>query len=1069
MIPSTFVDFKILGPLTVVDDDVELPIPGLKLRTLLALLLVRPGETVTAERLADDLWGDAIPAGAANALQSLVSKLRRTLGESGRLLVTTPDGYRLDVAPLEIDAGRFADRALCGRHALAGGDAAQAAETLRPALALWNGNALEGLRDEGVLNCEATRLDELRMNALEDRLEADLRLGRHAEVIAELGALTAAHPMRERLHGFLMLALYRAGRQAEALSAFRQARHVLLEELGLDPGPELRALESAILDHDPSLDLDLPAASLLKRHHTNVTKGLSSFIGRIDDVASLTAVVAANRLITVIGPGGAGKTRLAVEVAAANVGPMDVWFVDLAPLTSADAVADTIASAVGAADGALMAQGTPRLGVDRIAEHLADQDALVVLDNCEHVIPEAARIAERLLMSCPGLTIVATSREALGVRGETIWAVPPMTVDDAVALFADRAAATSGFSIGEHAQTVTELCHRLDGMPLAIELAAGRVRAIPVHQLASRLDDRFRLLTGGARTALPRQQTLRAVVEWSYDLLFDDEQRVFARLSVFAGGCSLEAAEAVCGGDDIASEDVADLLGHLVDKSLVIADHSGREVRYRLLQTLALYARERLVASDDADRFRARHADYFAELCHRGHAAFHGVDQKAWLTAVELDADNLRTCLTWRIEQGHALIAQTMLGPLGWCWWFAGRADEGWRLLTASLRCPGETTPIVRAWAAMWACYVGACAGAGLDDASKYGEEAVQLLRASPGQSIRDVTTEMLLPDGLTLLAATYGMMGRHDEAQPLYEQARLLYEQGDDPWSKAMAMNNAGQEAEHRGDIQLAYDMQHASIEWFDAARVEWALAIINGDCGVLAARLGLVEAASEHNQAARRAAQYLRLGGYEAVLLSRLGSLALEAGDVDRADLLMTEALDLAEHVRFSNAEAFAHSGRAMVRRVQGRYDEAEQSANRAVALFLTTGLPHGHTQALSTLGFIAQHRGDAVTARRMHVEAMELARRTTTLRAVALALDGLAGVATLERDGVRAATLLGAAQTIRDADGGAPPGADSDAPGIRRSAIELIGHEAFDAALAAGAAASLDRVLLEPTSAG
>ena len=442
----------------------------------------------------------------------------------------------------------------------------------------------------------------------------------------------------------------------------------------------------------------------------------------------LRDLVGAHRLVTVVGPGGAGKTRLSLEVAARRQAEEPVWLVELAPLGDPAAVADAVASVVGVADGAVATDSAGSSTVARVIQHLGEVDALIVLDNCEHVVAEAARVSEQLLLGCPGLRVLATSREALGIGGEMIWPVPSMAIDDAMALFVDRAQGASGFAFSEDTEaSVNEVCTRLDGLPLAIELAAGRVRAIPVGQLASRLDDRFRLLTGGARTAMPRQQTLRAVVEWSYDLLFDEERRVFERLSVFSGGCSLDAAEVVCAGKDIRPEDVADLLAHLVEKSLVVADFSSGEARYTLLQTLALFGRERLAVSDDAEETRARHVAYFADLCARGWAAFQGEDQVAWLREVNHEADNLRTALSWTIERGDAQAALAMLGGVGWSFWFSGRGEEGWRWFVTALELPGECDPATRAGAAMWACYVGYAAGTGMDLAIAYGVEAVEL------------------------------------------------------------------------------------------------------------------------------------------------------------------------------------------------------------------------------------------------------------------------------------------------------------------------------------------------------
>ncbi len=1060
-------DVSILGPLMVEDDGNELTIAGARMRTLLALFAVRPGENITAERLADDLWGDDPPAGAANGLQSLVSRLRRALGDAGRLVVTTPNGYRLDAADEHIDAFRFVDAAQRGHEALLAGDAARAARVLAEGLALWRGAALDGFDDDGVLHREAVRLEELRLNAIEDRLDADLRLGRHADVIAELGTLVTEHPLRERLHGFLMLALYRAGRQAEALRTFQEARRVLGEELGLDPSPELRALESSILSHDSALDHVATPTSRVMQHHTNLWRELSEFVGRTAELAALADLMDASRLVTVVGPGGAGKTRLAVEAAALHVGGCDVWFIDLAPLRSPDAVADTVAAMTGLGDGGL-SQGAPGLTtVERLVDHLRGRPTLLLLDNCEHVVREAARVAERLLIGCEDVRILATSREALGVRGETVWVVPPMSSDDAVALFTTRAASASGPAVDDDTVgVVTELCARLDGLPLAIELAAGRVRAIPVRQLAARLDDRFRLLTGGSRTALPRQQTLRAVVEWSHELLFDDEQRVFARLSVFAGGCSLDAAEAICSGDDIAAEDVADLLGHLVDKSLLIADHAGvndpdGEVRYRLLQTLELYGREQLAASGEVDAVRARHATYFGAICRRGHDAFRGDRQEAWLVEVERESDNLRAVLSWLIERNEALTVQTMLGGLGWAWWFAGRGDEGWRWLTSGLACTGSTSPLARASAAMWAGYVGASAGVGMDAASVYAEEAVALLHANPGQRLADETSESLLPDALMLAAGIRGMVGDPVGATRHYTAAANLYASGTGHWNRALQLNATGRLAELGGDVRRGFELQCESVDHFEVAGVHWALAVINGDVGMMAFRLGEVDEALRRTRRAAEAARRLRLGGYQAVLLNRLGWFAMLTGDIDLSDRLVDEAIDLAESLRFTSAEAFARLGRAIVRRRQGRLDEAVVEATRANGLFIATGLHNGRPQALSTLGLVAHERGDLATARRLHLESFEIGRGINDQRCIGLALEGLAGVALDGGDHRNALALLAAAQAARSIDGGAPPGPESDAPEVSARLVELVGRAAHDAAMTNGRS-SLERIL-------
>ena len=453
----------------------------------------------------------------------------------------------------------------------------------------------------------------------EERLDIELQLGFHHRAIVELEALVASHPLREGLRGLLMLALYRAGRQADALRIFQDGRQILGEDLGLEPGPELRRLESAILTHDPALarpEVAAPVPRATAPTFAGIPDSLTPLVGRDAEVRDLRALFVDHRLITLVGPGGVGKTRLALEVGRAEAEGLSFGgqLVELAPVGDPAGVPAAIASALDLQDP------------NRLAELIGEQDRLIVLDNCEHVVTAAAEVAEHLLRRCPGLRILATSREGLRVGGETIWPVPPLAADDAIRLFVTRAR-SAGAAIelaDDHDGVIADICAQLDGLPLAIELAAARTRAFPIAQIAARLNDRFRLLTGGSRTALPRQQTLRAVVDWSYELLFEDEQRIFERLSVFPGGCDLETAERVCADDAIAAADVADHVHALVEKSLVVAVPVVGGLRFTQLQTLAQYGFERLTERGDAVRIRDAMAAHFARLCSASAAAFTG-------------------------------------------------------------------------------------------------------------------------------------------------------------------------------------------------------------------------------------------------------------------------------------------------------------------------------------------------------------------------------------------------------------------------------------------------------------
>ncbi|MGW6968775.1 AfsR/SARP family transcriptional regulator [Streptomyces zaomyceticus] len=717
--------YSVLGPtLAHSPDGTDVAVGGPRVRALLTVLALRAGRTVLVPDLVDEVWhGDEPPADAVAALQALVGRLRKSLGRDR--VISADGGYRLDARPEDVDTRRFERLAAEGVAALGAGDPARAADLLDEALGLWRGPALADLPDR---EAEAARWEARRLDARRARLDAALGLGEASEALLEVTALCAARPLDEPLQALRIRALRDTGRAAEALAAYEAVRRALATRLGTDPSPALRALHAELLagpgpgtagpghtpgpattptgkadrpgkydgqekrerprkpekhekheKHEKSEAAEKPAGTerTASAVRGNLRARLTSFVGRDEEIAVLQEDLAAARLVTLLGPGGAGKTRLSQEAAerGAEAWPGGVWVAELAPVTDPAAVPEAVLAAVGARETVLRGAGAEELraGDDplaRLVEHCAGRRMLLLLDNCEHVVAAAAELAETLLARCPDLRVLATSREPLGVPGEVVRPLGPLAAGTALRLLGERgAAARPGFVVGEDPGAAEEICRRLDGLPLAIELAAARLRMLTSRQIADRLDDRFRLLTSGARTVLPRQQTLRAVVDWSWELLDGPERVVLRRLAVFTGGCDLAAAEAVC-ADDAAGgvPDVLDLLGALVDKSLVVAGPGDGGMRFRLLETVAEYAGERLEESGERAVVERRHLTYYRELARRTDPELRGAGQVTAIARFGAEYGNLRTALRRAVDGHDEDEALVLVHSLLWYW-----------------------------------------------------------------------------------------------------------------------------------------------------------------------------------------------------------------------------------------------------------------------------------------------------------------------------------------------------------------------------------------------------------------
>lgn len=1050
----------ILGELEVrTEDGTALGVPGTRLRALIVLLALAGGRPVPSDRLIDELWDeDDRPAGAPNALQVLVSRLRRTLPEG--LVESRPRAYRLAVPPQALDARRFEDLAARGRTLL-GEDDATASATLRAALDLWRGQALEDFGEAAFARLHRNRLAELRLAVTEDRIDADLATGAGADLVPELETLVAVHPLRERMRGQLMRALSAAGRQADALSAYEDARRLLAQELGVDPGQDLVRAHLAVLRGETGPARRRSTAPPA-RARTNLRAQVTHFVGREQEVAEIGGLFAQCRLLTLVGPGGAGKTRLAAESAARLLGDMPdgAWLVELASVTDPSDVPQTVVTALGLRAGGLIAgPGTGASGpVERLTQALRDKRLLVLMDNCEQVIDSVAALVDSLLARCPQVRILATSREPLGIIGEQLIQVLPLPLPDRAApaelvlespvirLFGERAVASRpSFRVTrENVAVALDICRALDGLPLAIELAATRLRSMSLEQIRSRLDDRFALLTAGSRTALPRQRTLHAVVDWSWDLLSVGERELAARFSVFRSGAFVGAVERVAAdGHDartalVSGHEVFDLLAGLVDKSFLTVTEVDGEPRYRMLETVRAFALAKLEAMGGQERTLRRHAEYFLAVAEDAEPQLRRHDQLAWLRRLACEHDEFSAALSWATQHHDGEIATRLVAALGWYWFLHGYRQEGAQWTERALALdPAGAPPSARALALVTA--VPQLVGDGWESDSLRARiaEARELIGgieragtpfAHPALGLFEPIASMLSGDGSIL------------------ESVRRR-SQDTDPWVRALAHL-------HRGQIEMTLgEPERAAADYEIAATLFRGIGERWGTAQVLVASAESQSARGERRRAIGALEEALRLiaelGDREdqPLLMVRLATERAHEGDLVRAEAELRGALELADELGAREQRAYAHQALSDVARWSGKTDRARRLLEQALAEFEETGQRPGQVRPLllASLGSVESAEGRPRIARQRFAAAVAALPPGPEPGIAARLAELLAEVELAEGSPERAARALGTAAVLRTVSQDAGP----DATRIAEAARRLLGEDAYVAA--------------------
>jgi predicted ATPase/DNA-binding SARP family transcriptional activator len=939
----------ILGQLEVRDaDGAERPVAGARVRALLARLALDVGRVVPTHVLVDEVWGADPPTEPGNALQSLVSRLRRALGGASSV-AQEAGGYRLALTPDDVDVTRLA-RLLdeIGRES----DPVRRAPLLQEATDLARGPAAPELDTS-----HAVRLGELALAAHELRLEADLAAGDAdpAELTRRAADLARRHPLNEHLTALLMRALHRQGRTSEALGVYDDLRRRLADELGTDPSGELQTLHVELLQ-------DAPAPTPPKAaRRTNLRASVTSFIGRDDEAKRVDTLLEQGRLATIVGPGGAGKTRLAGVVAAEWVDRMTdgVWFVELAPVTDAAALPQAFLGSLGIQVRDVLERRVERPSLasrDRLTDTLAEASCLLVVDNCEHIIAAVATLVDELLAECPGLRVLATSREPLGIDGEALCLLPPLLLprpdaDPAtalqhasVALFADRARAVdAGFQVDQTTvRDVVDIVRRLDGLPLAIELAAARLRVLPVTAIAARLTNRFRLLTGGSRTAMPRHRTLRAVVAWSWDLLSTDERALAERLAVFPGGATIESAAAVGGTVGLDEVEVADLLDALVDKSLLRVDASDG-LRYRMLETIREYGTEQLVAAGVVDEVRRAHALHFALLVHEASAHLHTADQLPWIGRLDADMDNVLAALQYLVATGDGATAVALVSRLALYWLLVGQHTESSTWVRTALSAPGGE----EADRLLCECLIAVNAfagGIGVDaaDGAAVGPDALlELGRRIDAHGLdREHQALVLMRPMLDFFT------GRAEQMRQLMDASLQLA----DDWTAAAIIMFRGNLAENEGDIEGMRRDTEAAYERFERLGERWGMASALTSSAQLNTLEGRFDdAIAQYEQAERHLAEFGAVGDL-VFARARVADLYLRRGDTEAA---RREWRRISEAATSRPERLLADNVLAGILRVDGDVDGVRTARDRMLEHVEALGPLHplnGHMTAMT-----------------------------------------------------------------------------------------------------------------------
>jgi predicted ATPase/DNA-binding SARP family transcriptional activator len=858
------------------------------------MLVLRANRAVPAADLIDGLWAADPPPSAVNLVQGYVSAWRKAVepdrtgrGGGGRLF-TTGQGYRLRIEPGELDVDQFSQAVADGQAAAMAGDQRAAAARLGEALALWRGPPLADLTGLPFQHAAADHLEERRLQAVEAWADASLQCGQAREVLAVVQEARQREPLRERLCELLMWALFQDGRQAQALAAYEEIRGVLADELGADPGDGLRDMHTRLLRHDPRLGRPAAPAS---RHHLPVLP--DSFVGRDGELADVRKLVEEHRLVTLTGPGGCGKTRLALEAAAgmAAGGNREAFFVDAGPLADAALIPDRAASAMG------IRPAPGQAAADALGHAVADKELIVVLDNLEH-LPDAAPVVTELLQSGSGLRLLATSRTPLHCRGEHLYLVAPLAVRaageepavpaPAVRLFADRAAAADpAFELAaSNVSVLAEICRRLDGLPLAIELAASRVRVLPPESLLARLDRRLDLLAGSAGDRPARQQTLRATIDWSYQLLDDATCRVFRALAVFRGGWSLSAAAAACAQTD----EVALLgeLGALVDASLIEpAGAVAGQQRFRMLESVRKFALEQLTACGEDDEVRGRHADYMCGLAAEAAPHLTGPRQAPCLDKLEADRDNISSALRWLMATAQAVRALRTASLLWRFWHLRAHLGEGRALLEPLLAGPAPQGEAATHADGLNALGSVAYWQRDYESARQRFEEALAICARA---GLADRIAESHYNLGFTAVYA-----GEHAEAGEHFRQALAGYDKLGDRLGASNALAGLALVDRATGDYERSRHRAEQSLTQQHLLGDEFAAANTLGLLGSIISRTGAVaEAETLLREALRLHERAENISGI-VWMLHELAATAADRGQLEKALMLSGAARSL------------------------------------------------------------------------------------------------------------------------------------------------------------------------------